>query len=152
MSISKNNALIRLVKKNIAGGFERKDSLPTPGTRFEKLGTIFSRVTGLIRSGVMVQDDIPIWYLVYKRFPPKYEPHYSRPPLDIQVKDIYYPEDKLRASMKRWETLDLKSTSPNASQKLVASFKEKRSTTSNDAALIAELLAVKNEGNVNQNG
>ncbi|KAK3913100.1 28S ribosomal protein S23, mitochondrial [Frankliniella fusca] len=141
MSITKNKFLVSMVKKNIAGGLEKKESLPTPGNRFEKLGTIFSRVLGLIKSGVMKQEDIPIWFLVYKSFPPKYEPQFSRPPLDVDVKDIYYPEDKLRAAMKRWETLDLRSTTPNASQELVATFKEKRSSNSNDAALIKELLA-----------
>ncbi len=55
------------------------------------------RVTGLIRSGVMTEVDVPLWYSVYRKFPPKYEPYYSRPPLDVDVKDIYYPEDKLRA-------------------------------------------------------
>lgn len=43
MSITKSQNLIRLVRKQIAGGYEKKESIPTPQARFEKLGTIFSR-------------------------------------------------------------------------------------------------------------
>lgn len=56
-----------------------------------------SRTTGLIKSGVLPRSEIPLWYPVYKAFPPKYEPEFKRPPLDIDVKEIYYPEDKIRA-------------------------------------------------------
>lgn len=126
MSVTKNNLLVRQVRRQIAEGIEKKESLPNPGARFHKLGTIFSRyvedlhstsvpsvinpsknyfrdyyynfrTTGLIRSGVIPPDEAPIWYSVYKTFPPKYEPTFSRPPLDIKIKEIYYPEDKLRA-------------------------------------------------------
>lgn len=113
MSITKNNALVKLVRKQIAGGYEKKESIPTPQSRFEKLGTIFSRTTGLIKSGVTPPSDIPIWYSVYQAFPPKYEPRFKRPPLNVEVKELYYPEDKKRAAVKVWTTLDLNSTESN---------------------------------------
>ncbi|XP_034231228.1 uncharacterized protein LOC117639552 [Thrips palmi] len=112
MSVTKNNGLIKLVRKQISGGFEKKESISTPQARFEKLGTIYSRTTGLIKSGVIPSSEIPIWYSLYKTFPPKYEPKYKRPPLEVEVKEIYYPEDKRRASTKQWPVLNLNGTTP----------------------------------------
>ncbi|CAI6358978.1 unnamed protein product [Macrosiphum euphorbiae] len=67
------------------------------GSRLEKLGTIFTRVNGLIKSGAMKIDDRPIWYDVYRAFPPESEPHYAKPSQPIKIPDIYYPEDTFRA-------------------------------------------------------
>ncbi|KAL4135709.1 hypothetical protein QTP88_007304 [Uroleucon formosanum] len=67
------------------------------GSRLEKLGTIFTRVNGLIKSGAMKIDDRPIWYDVYRAFPPESEPHYAKPSQSIKIPDIYYSEDIFRA-------------------------------------------------------
>lgn len=132
--------MVRRIRKHISDGYERKPDVPTPGTRFHKLGTIFSRTTGLIKSGALPAEEIPRWYSVFKAFPPKYEPRFNRPPLDVVVKEIYYPEDKLRAKIKRWETFDLKSTKTSQSEKLVAKYLEMRKSRDDDDKLIEELL------------
>ncbi|XP_069703717.1 small ribosomal subunit protein mS23 [Periplaneta americana] len=67
-------------------------------SRLEKVGTIFSRIKGLLRSGALREEDKPIWYDVYKAFPPKYEPRFDRPAPDIPIRNIFYPEDIIRAS------------------------------------------------------
>ncbi|CAB1348065.1 unnamed protein product [Coregonus sp. 'balchen'] len=46
------------------------------GSRLEKFGTVFTR--DLMRSGVVKQSDKPIWYDVYKTFPPKKDTLYVR--------------------------------------------------------------------------
>ncbi|XP_067010493.2 small ribosomal subunit protein mS23 [Anabrus simplex] len=66
-------------------------------SRLEKVGTIFTRVTGLIRSGALKEEDKPIWYDIYKAFPPVTEPRYDRPAPNIQVGNIFYAEDQIRA-------------------------------------------------------
>ncbi|CDW61146.1 MRP-S23 domain containing protein [Trichuris trichiura] len=66
-------------------------------SRVEKVGSIFSRLNGLIKSGAMKHADRPVWYDVYAAFPPKYEPHYDRPAaLAPNFREIFYPEDFVR--------------------------------------------------------
>uniref|UniRef100_A0A2H8TRW8 Small ribosomal subunit protein mS23 n=1 Tax=Melanaphis sacchari TaxID=742174 RepID=A0A2H8TRW8_9HEMI len=67
------------------------------GSRLEKLGTIFTRVNGLIKSGAMKVDDRPIWYDVYRAFPPESEPHYAKPSQSLKIPDIFYTEDTFRS-------------------------------------------------------
>ena len=55
------------------------------------------RFTGLIDSGAVVYELRPLWYDVYKRFPPKVEPLAIRPEPKVSVKPIFYQEDILRA-------------------------------------------------------
>ncbi|CAF3907559.1 unnamed protein product [Adineta steineri] len=45
-------------------------------SRLWKIGSIFSRVSGMIEGGHLKTTDIPIWYSIYKRFPPIREPRY----------------------------------------------------------------------------
>lgn len=71
------------------------------GSRLDRIGTIFSRSTGLIQSGALNWDDRPLWYDIYKAFPPKEEPRYDRPAPNIKLKNIFYPEDKVRAMFHR---------------------------------------------------
>lgn len=66
-------------------------------TRLERIGTIFTRVKNLIKTGVIKEEDKPLWYDVYKAFPPKYEPRFDRPADMTPVKNIFYEEDKIRA-------------------------------------------------------
>lgn len=88
-------------------------------TRLEKIGTIYSRykllssifiiiiinktyvvsfrLTGLLKSGAVKPDDIPIWYEVYAAFPPKLEPRYDRPAVMKPIRPILYKEDRVRA-------------------------------------------------------
>lgn len=55
------------------------------------------RVNGLIKSGAMKVDDRPVWYDVYRSFPPESEPHYAKPAKPVKVLDVFFPEDPFRA-------------------------------------------------------
>lgn len=55
------------------------------------------RVNGLIKSGAMKVDDRPIWYDVYRAFPPESEPYYDKPAQPVKVPNIFFPEDTFRA-------------------------------------------------------
>uniref|UniRef100_A0A1A9X0R9 Small ribosomal subunit protein mS23 n=1 Tax=Glossina brevipalpis TaxID=37001 RepID=A0A1A9X0R9_9MUSC len=66
-------------------------------SRLEKIGTIYTRVTGLLRSGAMKPEDKPIWYDLYEAFPPKLEPRYDRPAANVPIRNIFYKEDAIRA-------------------------------------------------------
>ncbi|XP_071213804.1 small ribosomal subunit protein mS23-like isoform X2 [Salvelinus alpinus] len=82
------------------------------GSRLEKFGTVFTRVRDLMRSGVVKQSDKPIWYDVYKAFPPKKDPLYVRPVAKIYgkkeeaVPDIFYREDEIRAFVEKYTELE----------------------------------------------
>ncbi|KAI8507451.1 structural constituent of ribosome [Branchiostoma belcheri] len=68
------------------------------GSRLEKFGTIFTRVRDLIRGGVMKHEERPLWYDVYAAFPPR-DPPLAERSYDIKpVRQILYPEDKIRAA------------------------------------------------------
>ncbi|KAG8176377.1 hypothetical protein JTE90_020163 [Oedothorax gibbosus] len=67
------------------------------GSRLQRIGSIFERLSGILKAGAIKEQDKPIWYEVYKAFPPKHEPAFTRPPVDKEIKPIYYPEDIIRA-------------------------------------------------------
>ncbi|KAG7281419.1 hypothetical protein CRUP_029868 [Coryphaenoides rupestris] len=72
------------------------------GSRLEKFGTVFTRVRDLKRSGVIQPSDTPVWYEVFKAFPPKRDPVYVKPYYTTAsrkdpVAEIFYKEDKIRA-------------------------------------------------------
>ncbi|XP_043492117.1 28S ribosomal protein S23, mitochondrial [Polistes fuscatus] len=83
-------------------------------TRVEKVGTIYTRVSSLIRGGAMSESDKPLWYMIYEAFPPKYEPKYDRVVPKVEIKPIYYKEDIIRARFhndcKNLEIMNLKNT------------------------------------------
>ncbi|XP_034830650.1 small ribosomal subunit protein mS23-like isoform X2 [Maniola hyperantus] len=67
-------------------------------SRLERIGTIFTRAEGLILRGAIKPDDRPLWFDVYKAFPPTVEPKYARPkPENQTIKPILYKEDVIRA-------------------------------------------------------
>ncbi|XP_076049240.1 mitochondrial ribosomal protein S23 [Oratosquilla oratoria] len=66
-------------------------------SRLEKIGTIYTRVNGLLKSGAMKPKDKPLWYDIYEAFPPKYEPNYDRPVVNKNIPQILYHEDVIRA-------------------------------------------------------
>ncbi|XP_023172256.1 28S ribosomal protein S23, mitochondrial [Drosophila hydei] len=80
-------------------------------SRLEKVGTIFTRVQGLLRAGAMKTEDKPIWYDIYAAFPPKLEPRFDRPAINVPVRNIFYAEDVVRAKLhkqnKPHETISL---------------------------------------------
>uniref|UniRef100_A0AC35GBZ9 Ribosomal protein S23 mitochondrial conserved domain-containing protein n=1 Tax=Panagrolaimus sp. PS1159 TaxID=55785 RepID=A0AC35GBZ9_9BILA len=68
-------------------------------TRVERAAPIFSRITGLIRSGQMKWENRPLWYDVYAAVPPFEEPVWDikMPKADEPVRSIMYKEDLARA-------------------------------------------------------
>lgn len=62
--------------------------------------TIFAtdRVNGLLKSGALKPEDRPIFFDIYKAFPPLKEPRYGvEPDPNIKIRPIFYPEDTERA-------------------------------------------------------
>lgn len=45
----------------------------------------------------MKVDDRPIWYDVYRAFPPESEPHFDKYPQPVKIPEIFFPEDTFRA-------------------------------------------------------
>ena len=76
-------------------------------SRLEKVGTIYSRLVGLHKSGAADYAKRPLWFDVYETFPPKYEPRWDRHTLSYgkgsnvramgPPRKILYAEDKIRA-------------------------------------------------------
>ncbi|CAJ0941674.1 unnamed protein product, partial [Mesorhabditis belari] len=68
-------------------------------TRAERSGSIFFRVTGLIRSGQLHWSDRPLWYDVYVSSPPLTPPVWNvkMDRHDEPLRKIFYEEDHIRA-------------------------------------------------------
>ncbi|CAL8071892.1 unnamed protein product [Calicophoron daubneyi] len=78
------------------------------GSRREKFASIFRRMESLIERGAMSYEQRPLWYDVYKAFPPKVEPTYGRPVPPAHVRDILYQEDLERSeAFRRYQKLGL---------------------------------------------
>ncbi|XP_064460046.1 small ribosomal subunit protein mS23-like [Ornithodoros turicata] len=68
------------------------------GSRTHKLGTILTRVQGLMKAEALKYEDRPLWYDVYEAFPPIDEPNYYRVPQNsTPIRNIFYSEDVIRA-------------------------------------------------------
>ncbi|XP_050576098.1 probable 28S ribosomal protein S23, mitochondrial [Bombus affinis] len=76
-------------------------------SRTERIGTIFTRVTSLLRADVLHPDNLPIWYEIYKAYPPKYEPTFSRKPSTVNIQKIFYEEDLIRAKFHKDVSLSI---------------------------------------------
>jgi len=97
-------------------------------TRKERYGSIFFRVTGLIRSGQLKWDDRPLWYDVYAAHPPHYEPKWDarKPNHDKPVTPIFYREDVDRARFyKDFGSAGVISLTNNENQSLGQKFRKK---------------------------
>lgn len=96
-------------------------------SRLEKIGTIYTRTTGLIKSGALRFEDRPLWYDLYEAFPPKEEPRYDRPAPNIKLRQIFYEEDKIRAMFhknnKQVGTVTLTSDAKSLTQKFIECYR-----------------------------
>ena len=45
----------------------------------------------------MKMEERPIWYDLYKTFPPPEEPKFDRPAPNVIINNIFYEEDSIRA-------------------------------------------------------
>ncbi|KAH6937163.1 hypothetical protein HPB50_025809 [Hyalomma asiaticum] len=68
------------------------------GSRIYKLGSIFTRVEGLLKAGGLSEE--PRWLDVYRALPPIEEPSYYRTAAG-DVRPIFYPEDVNRMQFYR---------------------------------------------------
>jgi len=76
-------------------------------SRLVKVGSIYSRLVGLHKSGASDHAKRPLWFDVYESFPPKYEPRWDRHTLTYgagssvramgPAPKILYAEDRIRA-------------------------------------------------------
>ncbi|XP_011170268.1 probable 28S ribosomal protein S23, mitochondrial isoform X1 [Solenopsis invicta] len=66
-------------------------------SRLEKIGTIYTRITSLLKGKAIKEEDTPLWVALYEAFPPKYEPRYDRRLPKKPVRSIFYEEDLVRA-------------------------------------------------------
>lgn len=90
------------------------------GSRLPNFGTIFSRTTGLLKSGAL--KETPLWYDVYKKHPPEIEPNSDRPePPQEPIPELVYEEDFERAklSSNKYKTRANKSQSSKHSANLL---------------------------------
>ncbi|XP_066153541.1 small ribosomal subunit protein mS23 [Euwallacea fornicatus] len=98
------------------------------GSRLEKIGTIYTRTTGLIQSKALNWDDRPVWYDVYSKFPPKEEPSYDRPVPNMKLRQIFYEDDKIRATFhrnnKKIGAVHLLSKTSSLSQRFIETYKK----------------------------
>lgn len=105
-------------------------------SRLEKIGTIYTRTTGLIKSGALRFEDRPLWYDLYEAFPPKEEPRYDRPAPNIKLRQIFYEEDKIRAMFhknnKQVGTVTLTSDAKSLTQKFIECYRTVVNTSDSD--------------------
>ncbi|CAK9834325.1 Probable 28S ribosomal protein S23, mitochondrial [Anthophora retusa] len=95
-------------------------------SRTEKIGTVFSRVTALLKGNALQKENLPLWYEVYKTFPPKYEPSFDRPLPQKNIKNIFYEEDYLRAQFYKdvhIPAINLKSKSVTPTQVFIDTYR-----------------------------
>lgn len=58
-------------------------------------------MSGLLRTGGVKEENKPIWFEIWKAFPPKVDPVLDRPEDNTPVRPIFYPEDRIRADNDR---------------------------------------------------
>lgn len=44
----------------------------------------------------MKSDELPLWFNIWKAFPPKVDPDVMRSPPEVEVKKLIYAEDVIR--------------------------------------------------------
>lgn len=71
----------------------------------------------------MKPEDKPIWYDIYKAFPPKLEPRFDRPVPSVSIQPIFYEEDKIRArfhrEVKQMQSISLSSNRQTETQMFI---------------------------------
>ncbi|KAF7249212.1 hypothetical protein EG68_08319 [Paragonimus skrjabini miyazakii] len=78
------------------------------GSKREKFASIIRRIDGMLKNGALAHENRPVWYDVYKAFPPRVEPEYSRPVPASSVRDILYLEDIERSeAFRKYQRLGL---------------------------------------------
>ena len=68
-------------------------------SRLDKIGTVYSRMSFLVKHGAIRPEYKPIWLDIYEAFPPLHEPRWDRKAKKEgeQIRKILYKEDLVRA-------------------------------------------------------
>nr|XP_057936148.1 28S ribosomal protein S23, mitochondrial [Doryrhamphus excisus] len=123
------------------------------GSRLQRIGTVFTRVRDLMRSGVIKPTEKPIWYDVYEAFPPTREPLYvkthtrSWDKKPDTVPEIFYTEDEVRAKFYDQYGMGLrpfdlsKSNFVSTCQRFVDKYAELKSQSEMDQSVLFEETA-----------
>ncbi|XP_047529391.1 28S ribosomal protein S23, mitochondrial isoform X1 [Vanessa atalanta] len=114
-------------------------------SRLERIGTIFSRTEGLLLRGAMKPDDRPLWFDIYKAFPPTTEPKFARPkPENKPIRQILYKEDILRAKFHakgHGLSSNMFSMNETYTKKLMQKFEQLKSESISEEELIEKCVA-----------
>lgn len=74
----------------------------------------------------MKPEDKPIWYDIYRAFPPKLEPRFDRPVPTITIQPIFYEEDNVRArfhkEVKQIQSISLLSSRQTDTQMFIETY------------------------------
>ncbi|KAJ8729993.1 hypothetical protein PYW07_017031 [Mythimna separata] len=116
-------------------------------SRLERIGTIFTRVEGLLTKGAMRADDRPLWFDVYRAFPPLAEPKFAKPKPEINpIRQILYPEDAIRAKFHSsghgLGTVSMISPTETQTKRLVQQYEKLKSEGVPEEELIEKAAAV----------
>ncbi|XP_064071994.1 small ribosomal subunit protein mS23 [Vanessa tameamea] len=113
-------------------------------SRLERIGTIFSRTEGLLLRGAMKPDDRPLWFDIYKAFPPTTEPKFARPkPENKPIRQILYKEDILRAKFHakgHGLSSNMFSLNETYTKKLIQKFEQLKSESISEEELIEKCV------------
>ncbi|CAD0199436.1 unnamed protein product [Chrysodeixis includens] len=110
-------------------------------SRLERIGTIFTRVEGLLTRGAVKPDDRPLWFDVYRAFPPLAEPKFAKPKPEIKpLRQILYPEDAIRAKFHSsghgLGAISLASTNETTTKRLVQQYEKLKAEGISEAEII----------------
>ncbi|XP_050346136.1 28S ribosomal protein S23, mitochondrial [Nymphalis io] len=113
-------------------------------SRLERIGTIFSRAEGLLLRGAMKPDDRPLWFDIYRAFPPTTEPKFARPkPENKPIRQILYREDVLRAKFHakgHGLSSNMLSLSETHTKRLILKYEELKTKSIPDEELIEKCV------------
>ncbi|XP_066438443.1 small ribosomal subunit protein mS23-like [Eleutherodactylus coqui] len=107
------------------------------GSRLEQLGTVFSRTQDPMRSGVIKENEKPMWYEVYAAFRPKREPTYEK----AQEHAARFVEKNTQNFKKAGEVSEDKLFEETLKALLVEDIVLRRAGTSGKSAAVATKLS-----------
>ena len=119
-------------------------------SRLDKIGTVYSRMSFLVKHGAIRPEYKPIWLEIYEAFPPLHEPRWDRKSKKDgdQIPKILYKEDLARAKFykqfgERHEVYRMNDNSDESvSQRFVTKFveEERQNPSMSEEELLTQTL------------
>ena len=119
-------------------------------SRLDKIGTVYSRMSFLVKHGAIRPEYKPIWLEIYEAFPPLHEPRWDRKSKKDgdQIPKILYKEDLARAKFykqfgERHEVYRMNDNcDESVSQRFVTKFveEERQNPSMSEEELLAQTL------------